>query len=149
MVTWRVVNTADAGLPQNRPRLYNIGMLRDGLQTHKKFKWPRPVGCVPLHSALDSGVRPQDYQPKPGTTTATKLRMMLRRRANAPCPTHPLCFDIFASRKRAAQVRPMAGLVPCLTRTLAGCGGYWVTGVDRLLTTREMLRLQGLPQQFI
>jgi site-specific DNA-cytosine methylase len=40
-------------------------------------------------------------------------------------------------------------LVPCLTRTRAGCGGYWVTGVNRLLTTREMLRLQGLPHQFI
>jgi site-specific DNA-cytosine methylase len=43
----------------------------------------------------------------------------------------------------------MIGLVPCLTRTRAGSGGYWVTGVNRLLTTREMLRLQGLPDQFI
>ena len=40
----------------------------------------------------------------------------------------------------------MVGKVPCLTRTRAGCGGYWITGVDGLLTTREMLRLQGLPE---
>ena len=40
----------------------------------------------------------------------------------------------------------MVGIVPCLTRTRAGCGGYWITGVDSLPTTREMLRLQGLPE---
>ena len=43
----------------------------------------------------------------------------------------------------------MIGMVPCLTRTRAGSGGYWITGVNRVLTTREMLRLLGLPDQFI
>jgi len=41
------------------------------------------------------------------------------------------------------------GLAPRLTRTRAGSGGYWIAGVSRLLTTREMLRLQGLPDQFV
>jgi site-specific DNA-cytosine methylase len=50
-------------------------------------------------------------------------------------------LDIFAPKARF-----MVGKVPCLTRTRAGCGGYWITGVDGLLTTREMLRLQGLPE---
>ena len=53
----------------------------------------------------------------------------------------PVALDIFAPK-----VRFMVGKVPCLTRTRAGCGGYWITGVDGLLTTREMLRLQGLPE---
>jgi DNA (cytosine-5)-methyltransferase 1 len=149
MVSWRVVNTADYGLPQNRPRLYIIGMLRGAIQNDKRFKWPRPVGCVPLESLLEKDVCAQDYQPTPGTTSSKNLRMLIRRQANAEPSIHPLCFDVFASKKRAAQVRPMVGLVPCLTRTRAGCGGYWVTGVNRLLTTREMLRLQGLPHQFI
>ena len=52
MVSWRVVNTADFGLPQNRPRLYIIGMRRDALQDRSRFVWPRPVGCVPLASIL-------------------------------------------------------------------------------------------------
>ena len=43
MVSWRVVNTADYGLPQNRPRLYIIGMLRGALQNDKRFTRPRPV----------------------------------------------------------------------------------------------------------
>ena len=33
-----------------------------------------------------------------------------------------------------------------MTRTRARDGGYWITGVDGLLTKREMLRLQGLPE---
>ena len=36
--------------------------------------------------------------------------------------------------------------MPCLTRTRARSGGYWITRVNGLLTTREMLRLQGLPE---
>ncbi|MFM7989845.1 MAG: DNA cytosine methyltransferase, partial [Candidatus Fonsibacter sp.] len=39
--------------------------------------------------------------------------------------------------------------VPRLTRTRAGSDGYWVTGVNRLIAPHEMLRLQGLPQQFV
>ena len=57
MVSWRVVNTADYGLPQNRPRLYIVGMLRVAIQDQNRFKWPRPVGCVPLASLLETGVK--------------------------------------------------------------------------------------------
>ena len=39
--------------------------------------------------------------------------------------------------------------MPCLTRTRAGSGGYCITKVNGLLTTREMLRLQGLPECLI
>jgi len=45
----------------------------------------------------------------------------------------PVALDIFAPKARF-----MVGKVPCLTRTRAGCGGYyWITGVDGLLTTRD------------
>ena len=43
----------------------------------------------------------------------------------------------------------MVGKVPCLTRARAGNGGCWITKVNGLLTTREMLRLQGLPECLI
>ena len=43
----------------------------------------------------------------------------------------------------------MLGKVPCLTRTRAGSGGYYITCAKGLLTTVEMLRLQGLPESFI
>ena len=40
-------------------------------------------------------------------------------------------------------------MVPCLTRSRAGAGGYWITTVRGLLTTTEMLRLQGLPCELV
>ena len=43
----------------------------------------------------------------------------------------------------------MVEKLPCLTRTRAGNGGYWITRVNGFLTTREMLRLQGLPECLI
>ena len=55
-----------------------------------------------------------------------------------------IALDIFAATGRA-----MVGRVPCLTRSRAGAGGYWITTTAGLLTTREMLRLQGLPEHLI
>ena len=42
LVSWRVLNTADFGLPQNRPRLYIIGIKRGVLQGRQlpPFQWP-------------------------------------------------------------------------------------------------------------
>jgi DNA (cytosine-5)-methyltransferase 1 len=150
IVSWRVLNTADFGLPQNRPRLYIIGMRRDALQDGLQFLWPRPLGCVPLDSILEVAVKCEDHQPKVGTIAHTNLRMFLDRlQEKAEPPSGLAALDIFASKNRATQSRsPMVGLIPCLTRTRAGSGGYWITGIDRLLTTREMLRLQGLPDHF-
>ena len=50
IVSWRVLNTADFGLPQNRPRLYIIGIKRCVLQGRQlpPFQWPPSVGCAPL-----------------------------------------------------------------------------------------------------
>ena len=151
IVSWRVLNTADFGLPQNRPRLYIIGMRRDALKDGLQFLWPRPLGCVPLDSILEVGVKRKDHQPKVGTIADTNLHMLLGRlQEKAEPPSGPAALDIFASKGRATQCRsPMVGLIPCLTRTRAASGGYWITGSNRLLTTREMLRLQGLPDHFI
>ena len=83
-------------------------------------------------------------QPRAGTTAAKNLLLLQRRLKKSNAVSDPVALDIFASRART-----MVGKVPCLTRTRAGSGGYWITGVNGLLTTREMLRLQGLPETFI
>ena len=78
-VSWRVLNTADFGLPQNRPRLYIIGIKRVVIRGGHipPFMWPSSVGCVPLASVLESGqVR---KQPRPGTVAEKNLHMLQRR----------------------------------------------------------------------
>jgi DNA (cytosine-5)-methyltransferase 1 len=79
IVSWRVLNTADFGLPQNRPRLYIIGMRRDALKDGMQFLWPWPLGCVPLDSILEVGVKRKDHQPKVGTIADTNFHMLLGR----------------------------------------------------------------------
>ena len=54
IITWRVLNTADYGIPQNRPRLYIIGLLRSALPNGEVlFKSPTTSGCRALDSLLD------------------------------------------------------------------------------------------------
>ena len=144
VVTWRVINTADHGVPQNRPRLYIIGMLRSALPKGKvAFKWPSPTGCKLLSSLLDPCSATEREQPKHNTVAAKNLKTLLQdlTAQGFPLGSVPYALDIFGSHPRT-----MVGQVPCLTGTRAGCGGYWISTVGGMLTTPEMLRLQGLPE---
>lgn len=150
VVSWRVLNTSDHGLPQNRPRLYIIGMRKDVMVAEAAFKWPRPCARQPLQEVLERSV--QRDRPTEGTGAAKHVEDFhkvfqddLRKDKKGEC----YILDCFATRSRVTR-----GVVPCLTRTRAGTGGYWVErpgGADAggLLTTREMLRLQGLPEDFL
>ena len=152
IVSWRVLNTADYGIPQNRPRLYIIGLLRSACPAVESsiasFKWPRRTECMPLSALLDpdkSGIERQ--QPRPGSTAEKHLlqlqRQLAKQGSDAHCLT-PYALDIFGIRARA-----VAGRVPCLTRTQARTGAFWITTAGGLLTTQEMLRLQSLPDHLV
>ena len=145
-VTGRVVNTANFGLPQHRPRVYIIGLRRSALVGDtSSFNWPRPAPtpCTNLEAFLErDAVR---KQPTDGTTAAGNIKRLKATLAQQGINvSETVCaLDIFASNGRA-----VVGKVPCLTRRRAGAGGYWLTSVNGLLTTHEMLRLQGLPDSF-
>lgn len=92
IVSWRVLNTADFGLPQNRPRLYIIGIKRGVLQGRQlpPFQWPPSVGCVPLASVLEScQVR---KQPRPGTVAEKSLQMLQRQLTEKVKKLHACCL---------------------------------------------------------
>ena len=92
IVSWRVLNTADFGLPQSRPRLYIIGIKRGVLQGRQlpPFQWPPSVGCVPLASVLEScQVR---KQPRPGTVAEKSLQMLQRQLTENVQRLHACCL---------------------------------------------------------
>ena len=103
MVSWRVLHTADFGLPQNRPGLYIIGIKLVVLQGRQlpPFMWPGSVGCVPFASVLGSGqVR---KQPRPGTVADKNLHLLRRRLAENKTnnvASTPVALDIFAAKGR-------------------------------------------------
>ena len=51
-------------------------------------------------------------------------------------------IDIDGGRKKPHWSRDIA---PCLTRSRAGQGGWWVSSLNRRMTTAEMLRFMGMP----
>ena len=87
MASWRVLNTADFGIPQHRQKSASA----QGRQL-PPFKWPRSVGCVPLASVLEHGqVR---KQPRPGTVAEKNLHRLQRRLAEQyqECGIHACCL---------------------------------------------------------
>ena len=62
LVTWNICNTMRFGVPQNRSRIYIVGIRRDC--SVKPFTWPSPVDPLPLDEFLD---------PRRHTYTPTEL----------------------------------------------------------------------------
>ena len=67
-VTWRVLNASHFGLPQSRPRLYIVGLLRTAVRSDfAGFPWPKPkkVDPLPLRRFLcgGGGVLRRAWQP--------------------------------------------------------------------------------------
>ena len=47
-VLWAMLNSRDHGLPQNRQRIFIIGMLNS--EKTSEFTWPTAVSCCPYHA---------------------------------------------------------------------------------------------------
>ncbi len=143
-VTWRILNTLNYGIPQNRPRLFIIGFLNASC-TPSVFRWPAPGATrpPPFEDFLRGG-RTLARLPAKDTRNAARLKELLTelKRSRADFEHQPFALDIFARRMSAGE-----GRIPCLTRTAGGRGGFYITSKKRFLTLEEMLRLQGLPTE--
>lgn len=145
IVMWKILNTRSFGLPQSRPRVYIVGLRRNTLMLKANtpcFKWPEPYPCEPLSAILED--LPADPLPQKGSLKRTNLKCLLNK-IEKRCITKQCVLDINASQSRATY---QVSVVPCLTRARAGSGGFWLSKPGRMLSTKEMLRLQGLPDDF-
>ncbi len=142
VVSWRVLNTCDFGIPQNRPRLFIVGLLKDKSKP-EVFKWPVPgrIQPKPLSDFLCGGCTFAQL-PREGTRLASVLQELLTkaRTRGANITQTPFAFDLGARRPSIMQDR-----IPCLTRSGCGRGGAYITSAGRFLSLEEMLLLQGLP----
>ena len=146
-VTWRVINAVNFGIPQNRPRVFIVGLLRSAV-SQPSFPWPKPakLSPLPLTRFLCGGagvIRP----PGPGTMASGQLQRGLEaiREEKGNPHTTDYSLDIWSGRDYPGRMRDR---VPCITRARGGAGGYYITSVQRLLTVEEMLNLQGLPLSY-
>ncbi len=147
-VSWRCFNALHFGLPQNRNRVFILGLLRSAVPV-ASFPWPKPLQRtpLPLKKFLCGGVGVIMEEPSPGTRAHLQRELLLQQvKAKGGVPeTMPYAMDIFSGR----NAHCMLDRVPCLTRSRAGSGGYYISCLRRCLTVEEMLNLQGLPVAYV
>ena len=146
-VSWRKLNCLDFGLPQNRARIYIVGVRRDAFGActgTTGFPWPKKknLAPVPLKRFLCGGraLASSKLGPGKGRNLYKAQKIILDREGNPW--TEPWVVAISSGR---SDPTVMLGHVPCLTRTRAAGGGHWITELGRFLTVEEILNLMGLP----
>ena len=141
----RILDSQHYGVPQNRPRLYIVGIRRK----HSKapFAWPVPAASPPpLDDFLDVE-RPITFAefaeklPAPGTRRRREVMRALEDisdRDMNPLTTPALC----SVESRTPST--MLNCSPCLTRSRTRNSGHWLIHRCRFMSTEEMFKLQGL-----
>ena len=141
-VMWALLNSQNHGLPQNRERVFIVGLRTDAL-IHE-FCWPAPVPVkrrMKLNDILDKGVKPK--LPSSKTALRNILTMMKRIKDKGGCVGEEPVGDISASKTFGAHLS--YGVSPCLTRSRCATSGYFLFSHKRMMLTSEMFRLQGVP----
>lgn len=131
-VYYKVLNTLHFGLPQKRERIYIVGF-REPLE----FNFPRPLGYYrPLSEILE-----QDSEVDQSYFLTD---YMVKKRLNAIKGTPPYPSIWHENIGGNVSALPYS----CALRA-GGSYNYLVVNGIRRLTSREMLRLQGFPENFI
>lgn len=139
----RLLNTKEHGVPQNRGRVYIIGIekTRDG----GTFEWPQPVPQPSIELFLEprkSKPTKLDLPPrKQGTARANVKAALVELKKKGHDPLNePWVIDCDSTFRFMSYAKDVS---LCLL-----CGrpkGHWVTNRGRRMTKAEMMRLQGMP----
>jgi len=139
----KLLNTRDHGVPQNRLRIYFIGIKKS--VDRGTFEFPEALTPVSIERFLQARRgRPKASALPPrsqGTARDNVVRALKELQAKGRDPfLEPWVVDCDSTRKRMAY---FFNHTPCMT-----CGradGHWITNRGRRMNKTEMLRLQGMP----
>ena len=142
-VQYKVLNTRDFGVAQNRERVFVILLRKDCLR--HTSRWPEKTAASlspSLDAFLDAASAPVDLTALPKAAGARRkcvaaLSEMLGKGLD-PRRTPAACS---INNRRAAT---MLNCSPCLTAARASEGGHWLLHRARFMTDDELFRLQGL-----
>ncbi len=143
-VTWDVLSPLDHGIPQSRPRVYIVAILKTSLVNG--FAFPKKLHArAPLQKFLDNS--PINHSHPEGTMTITQakayttLLTAAMEKKGIDLKLHTAILDLNASAKFSGMPKP--GVCPCLTATRCSQQGYFLTDQQRFVKLEEMARLQG------
>ena len=127
-VSFDMLNTKDYGIPQNRERIFIIGIRKD--IERESYSTPDKIQLVPLDDfIIDKTIYNNINIPN----TIQKKLDKIDNQLNYIC-----CCDSFGYMKDI-----------CPTLTLSGCKYMFHSTYKRYLTTKECLSLQGFDNNFI
>jgi len=139
---YKVLNSKDYNLPQNRERIYIIGFKNH----HVDFKFPEKLkNQVDLCTIRDNNLEGTDISELAKSHIITHLR---NHKHYNTIKDNPLLVS-YEIRKSRASFR-FDKLSPCLTAKMGTGGNNIPIFVNELrkFTTRECLRIQGFPEEF-
>lgn len=126
-VTYTFMNTKDYGIPQNRARLYIIGIRKD-IQK-KDYQTPKVCGLIkPLKAYID--------------TTDTKVQ----KPSVFMAKYLPELKGVFICSAFLKAINP--DNYQTYSPTLTAQGSFWCKPMNRKMNVKERLRLQGFPEDF-
>ena len=151
-VVWRVLNSKEHGLPQNRPRVLIVG-IKLSCETERKFTWPAPVPMKPLSKILgprDPLLTSHSRDTLP--TSGVHLRNLMTLAMKVTQDGGVVGKDYYVGDLQSGRgfgPTLMKDVSPCLTKARCQGGGYWLFSHGRFMTVHEMLALQGVPPRRI
>ena len=130
-VYYKVLNTLDFGLPQKRERIYIVGFMEN-----RPFEFPESGGRnIPLADILEDD---EQVDKSYFLSDAMREKRFAALKKNAPIPS--IWHENIGGNVSALPYS-------CALRA-GGSYNYLVVNGVRRLTGREMLRLQGFPEDF-
>lgn len=129
-VDWKVLNALHYGLPQQRERIFIVGV-----KGMKSWTFPWPLGKVPMPPLADV----LEDDPPPEAFVTARIRKA-RQKAHTACVSPAIWHE---NKGGNVASHPFS----CALRASASYNYLLVDG-KRRLTAREMLRLQGFPDTY-
>lgn len=146
-VAWKVLNSKDFGVPQNRPRIYIVGCRCD--RVRRQFVFPESNATPPPPIMEFLGIKRMDKARCQsmidrdlrcmGQTASGNLRWALQH-LDSDVSNADVVVDLGTGQSR----NMMDNLCPTITRTRAGSRDFYLVSAARRLTTQELWRLQGM-----
>ena len=130
---WRILSAMDYGLPQRRHRLFIVAF-RDG-KVAERFEWPAPRPMASLEDLLERDVDDKYF-------ASEHVRALVFRRRGPKAGNERNRVWITDKGNRVSH-RPYA-----LTLRSDPSHNSMLVDGQRRFTEREMLRLQGFPEEF-
>lgn len=123
-ICYKLINTRDYGVPQNRERVYVIGT---SIQVKTFFQWPKKVKCEPLENFVEWNINQCERIP-------VRRQEVLETLSRSKATFLNLGFQNF-------KISSYEHFAPCVLAQAC----YWNVKMGRKATINELLRLQGLP----